>query len=293
MSRKRVFQAACWAALVCAAWVPVAQATPITFDYSGSSTLWTVPTSGIYQIVAYGAQGGGQYSDGIGGHGAEIGGSFTLTAGESLFIAVGGVGRVGFGAGGGGGSFVALSSGLTYTPLVIAGGGAGDANYGHGGAGRTDSGSGNGGNGGAANYGFPGGGGGGGFLGSGGKGGNGNSDPGGQGGGGFPGLSGGGSGGFGGGGGGAFGGGGGGGGYSGGDGGNGTGGGGNPGNGGGSYLAPSATDLIAVAGYQSGNGQVTIDSPAPVPEPATTSLFGVGALALFAVRRQGKKAKPA
>jgi hypothetical protein len=84
-----------------------ANATAI--DYSGGAVTWTAPSSGVYEILAYGANGGGSYGEG-GGSGAEIGGSFLLTAGEALGITVGGVGENGgycCGAGGGGGgSFV-------------------------------------------------------------------------------------------------------------------------------------------------------------------------------------------
>jgi hypothetical protein len=89
--------------------------------------LWTVPVTGIYQIDAYGAQGG----DGAGrsgGRGARMQGEFMLTAGTQLKILVGqtpadrpGNGIDDAGAGGGG-TFVALSDD---TPLVVAGGGGG------------------------------------------------------------------------------------------------------------------------------------------------------------------------
>jgi len=108
-----------------------ARATPIDFTYTGSVVDFTVPATGTYQIVAFGAQGGnaacpafGCVSSGfvgLGGLGAEIGGDFILASGEVLQIAVGGAG-IGSGAtaGGGGGSFVV---GPGNTPLVIAGGG--------------------------------------------------------------------------------------------------------------------------------------------------------------------------
>jgi len=85
---------------------------------------YTVPTSGLYNIIAVGA-GGGVGADGSfpGGLGAEIGGTFSLSAGETLQIAVGGVGLDN--GGGGGGSFVV---GPGVTPLVIAGGGGGGPN---------------------------------------------------------------------------------------------------------------------------------------------------------------------
>src|SRR5712691_8341358 len=71
-----------------------ARAVPIDFTYAGSLVTFTVPTTDTYQILAFGAQGGNglPFPDGtvsIGGRGAEIGGDFTLTAGEILEIAVG------------------------------------------------------------------------------------------------------------------------------------------------------------------------------------------------------------
>src|SRR6516162_2103021 len=100
-------------------------ATPFDFTYTGSVVDFTVPTTDTYQILAFGAQGGnGNVGTGIGvgGLGAEIGGDFSLTAGELLQIAVGGAGLARSGGGGGGGSFVV---GPGNTPLVIAGGGGG------------------------------------------------------------------------------------------------------------------------------------------------------------------------
>ena len=37
---------------------PAAYAAPIIFDYTGSLVTFTVPTTGIYQVLAFGAQGG-------------------------------------------------------------------------------------------------------------------------------------------------------------------------------------------------------------------------------------------
>jgi Glycine rich protein len=108
------------------------RATPIDFTYTGSLVDFTVPATGTYQIIAFGAQGGsGGFPvcvaiscSGLGGRGAEIGGNFILTAGEILQLAVGGAGAdsPSGGGGGGGGSFVV---GSDNTPLVIAGGGGG------------------------------------------------------------------------------------------------------------------------------------------------------------------------
>ena len=269
-----------------------AHAVPFDFTYTGSLVTFTVPTTDNYQILAFGAQGGNS----TGGLGAEIGGNFNLTAGESLQIAVGGAGMSGDTGGGGGGSFVI---GPGSTPLVIAGGGGGGGFSfevgglpGQGGligpdGGGPGGGTGGNGGGGAGGLGpFPGGGGGGGFFSAG-------TDSACAGGGGaFPGLAGGSgaSGGFGGGGGGGScvkrGGGGGGGGYSG-------GGGGSfssmgnlpPGGGGGSFDA--GTDQILLADFQTSNGEVVItEIAAAVPEPATIALLGAGLISLAAVRRR-------
>lgn len=51
------------------------------FSYSGAPVLFTAPTTGIYDITAWGAMGGPSIGT-IGGLGAEIGGTFNLTAGQ-------------------------------------------------------------------------------------------------------------------------------------------------------------------------------------------------------------------
>jgi hypothetical protein len=117
-----------------------ARATPFDFTYTGSLVTFTVPATDSYQILAYGAQGGSAILGnliGAGGHGAEIGGDFSLTAGQVLQIAVGGAGgdnvgpdAVYVGTGGGGGTFVV---GPGNTPLVIAGGGGGAGHLNEGG----------------------------------------------------------------------------------------------------------------------------------------------------------------
>lgn len=108
----------------------VANAVPITFNYPGSLVDFTVPATGTYQILAFGAQGGdgrlvnflGQTIVNPGGDGAEIGGTFSLTVGEVLQIAVGGSGGDGVNSGGGGGGSFVVGPGNM--PLIIAGGGA-------------------------------------------------------------------------------------------------------------------------------------------------------------------------
>jgi hypothetical protein len=285
----------------------VATAGPIEFDSTGSLIDFTVPATGDYQILAFGAQGGSgtgglagggppALHTGPGGRGAEIGGDFILNAGENLQIAVGGSGTSGQAGGGGGGSFVV---GPDNTPLVIAGGGGGGAGNvvgpspGEGGLTGQNGGTalsappgfgdgGINGNGGGASTG----GGGGGFFTAG------LDSPlngGAEGGGSFPGLAGGAGispGGFGGGGGGgvfANGGSGGGGGYSGGGGGDGTSNeGGGTGGGGGSFDAGTAQ--ILVADFQTGDGEVVITEL--VPEPASFALLGSALIGLAVVWRR-------
>jgi MYXO-CTERM domain-containing protein len=114
------------AATAVVAFAAAAPANALTFNYTGSIVTWVAPTTGTYEIVATGAQGGlGTAVPNVsGGLGALIGGYFTLTGGTVLEIAVGGMGISGFGAGGGGGgSFVVRDVGDV--PLVIAGGGGG------------------------------------------------------------------------------------------------------------------------------------------------------------------------
>jgi gliding motility-associated-like protein len=83
---------------------------------------WTVPQTGVYTIEAVGGQGYGTY----GGRGAYMSGEFNLTAGTVLKIIVGQEAGAPVSSsnqyGGGGGSFVTYS---TNTPLIVAGGGGG------------------------------------------------------------------------------------------------------------------------------------------------------------------------
>jgi hypothetical protein len=287
----------CILALCATSLIPVPAFADL-FSFTGGEQQFTVTTTGEYQIVAYGAQGGNGYANTTGGLGAEIGGDFNLTAGQVIDIFVGQQGGSflsdpGAG-GGGGGTFVAIdASGNPGDLLAVAGGGGGagwvlfngndantDTSGGQGGSAGADGGApgGTGGSGGGASNGAGGGGyTGGGAAASGGCGASG-------GGAGFPTLSGGvagagtcqnGNGGYGGGGaaGGGAGSGGGGGGYSGG----GGGGGGfiGPGGGGGSFLDASATNQLELVG-NTGDGFVTIDPlVAAVPEPSSLALFGI------------------
>jgi hypothetical protein len=148
----------------------VSKAATFDFGYRESLQSFTVPTTGVYTIIAEGARGGGLGSSG--GLGGRTGGDFNLTANQILTILVGGIGGRTLGydfIGGGGGSFVTIGSGSSSIPLVVAGGGGGSS---------IPPGSGGPGLGGIIGTFSPG-------YGSGGGGGNGNSSGGGGGGGGF------------------------------------------------------------------------------------------------------------
>lgn len=88
---------------------------------SGTTQSWTVDVSGVYRIVAHGAQGGGTG----GGRGAHMVSDFDLVQGEVLTILVGqaGAGNA-FSASGGGASYVRKGT----TLLIVAGGGGGATN---------------------------------------------------------------------------------------------------------------------------------------------------------------------
>jgi hypothetical protein len=282
-----------------------------TIDFIGAEISYTVPVSGLYDITAYGAQGGPAVS--FGGLGAEAGGDIFLSAGTTLTVLAGGQGAfaAGNGGGGGGGSFVFEGAAL----LVAAGGGGGGSLYGEhraayvagpglattaGGAGKALAGFVLGGPGGIGGLGGRGGvNGGGGGAGVSGPGGPGIPDYG------FLAANGATSitsfgaryaaGGFGGGGGGGYSGGGGGGGFSGGGGGS-VGEGailGGGGGGGGSYLAPVGfTDPVLLSGVNHGNGFVTIDPVVPEPSTWAMALAGFGGLGWLA-RLRARKSKPA
>ncbi len=111
------------------------------FSYTGGIVQFVVPTTGQYSITAFGGQGGSGDGNG-GGDGGEAQAVFTLTAGETLEIAVGGAGGNGSSpkgaGGGGGGSFVILNDNGTKSVLVVGGGGGGGSGVNaYGGAGQA------------------------------------------------------------------------------------------------------------------------------------------------------------
>lgn len=92
--------------------------------------IWTVPTTGDYTITAAGAQGASADSLKVGGKGAQLTGTFTLTEGATLRILVGQLGlQNASSGGGGGGTFVVHYRALPATTfadvLLVAGGGGG------------------------------------------------------------------------------------------------------------------------------------------------------------------------
>ena len=115
---------------------PGALAGEVIFNYDKTTIQTsTVPTTGTYTITADGAQGGSIAQGAVGGLGAEVSGTVTLTAGTTLDIVVGGQGNDFEDlVGGGGGSFVYAQTGDSL--LLVAGGGGG-AFDGVGGAGQS------------------------------------------------------------------------------------------------------------------------------------------------------------
>ena len=94
------------------------------FSTSTGIQLWTVPSTAVYRITAYGARGGIGTGTNAGGKGAKAQADISLTQGAQIKILVGqsGTDNSVNSAGGGGGSFVTTSSN---SPLVVAGGGGG------------------------------------------------------------------------------------------------------------------------------------------------------------------------
>ena len=119
-------------------WTKIAGATDISesfsvnqsYSYTGSSSTYTVPYTGLYSLTAYGAQGGNSSNGKTGGKGGYVTGKVWLTKGEVITSVAGG--QNGYNGGGtatnssygNGGGYTIISSNLKGT-LLIAGGGGG------------------------------------------------------------------------------------------------------------------------------------------------------------------------
>ena len=89
-----------------------AEAATVMFGHTGAIVPYVIPQTGTYQIIAWGAEGGGSPGSAVGGLGAEIGGDISLLANTRLEILVGQMGASGKEKyAGGGGSFVFLKIG--------------------------------------------------------------------------------------------------------------------------------------------------------------------------------------
>ena len=120
------FGVVCAVAVVLQFGITTSPAQTGIYLYTGSMTTITL-NPGIYNITAYGAQGGGTIGYN-GGLGAEMEAQFAFANPTTLTLLVGGAGTGGAyyqGGGGGGGSFFVNGT----TPLVIAGGGGGSGPY--------------------------------------------------------------------------------------------------------------------------------------------------------------------
>ena len=128
------------------------QLGPIVSKTFESSTDWTVPYTGIYQISCFGEK-GEDYDDKVGGNGGYVSGNVYLTTGE--VDEYGGIGNI---YGDGGGLSSVYLNRIDATPFLIAGGGGGATNIENGCAGGlsdnllTSSSGGNGEAGGGAGY---------------------------------------------------------------------------------------------------------------------------------------------
>ncbi|MBU2781987.1 hypothetical protein HAP99_02130, partial [Acidithiobacillus caldus] len=114
---------------------PIGSPASVTYTTPGTYEV-TVPTCATgASVTVEGAAGGAGniYTDTVGGSGASISGAFPVSAGETLYIVVGGgggaEGTAGNGSGGGGGlSGIFDGTPGSGTAIVVAGGGGGGGN---------------------------------------------------------------------------------------------------------------------------------------------------------------------
>ena len=85
------------AALLALAASPASAAVIVFDQIAAGAYSYAVATTGTYDVAAFGAQGGSATGgNGAGGRGASVDAQFTLTAGTTLSITVGGAGTSGF-----------------------------------------------------------------------------------------------------------------------------------------------------------------------------------------------------
>lgn len=96
------------------------QSNTSNFTSSSGIISWKVPATASYSFEIWGARGGnGASNNYLGGYGARMKGTFSLTMGDIIKILIGQMGGADYG-GGGGGTFVAYANNV---PLIVAGGG--------------------------------------------------------------------------------------------------------------------------------------------------------------------------
>jgi hypothetical protein len=93
------------------------------FNTSSGILLWTVPSTGVYRIEAWGARGGDSGGTRY-GLGARMRGDFSLTQGQLVRLIVGQSGGDSVAGGGGGGTYV-FANATDTLPFIAAGGGGG------------------------------------------------------------------------------------------------------------------------------------------------------------------------
>lgn len=126
---------------------------PEIFTYQGSCQSYTVPRSGLYQLEVWGAQGGAVTTSPYNSQGGYAKGTVDLTAGEVIYICVGGKGEQlttsnyinqgGFNGGGsaksssgnnirtggGGATDIRVKANTLYNRIIVAGGGGGNSTH--------------------------------------------------------------------------------------------------------------------------------------------------------------------
>ncbi len=98
---------------------------PVTFNYTGSSQTWTAQYTGKIKIETWGAKGATIYTDDYAGKGGYATGELNVTAGDILYVYVGGHGLTGGWNGGGINTYQSSTNRMTY-----GGGGASDVRKG-------------------------------------------------------------------------------------------------------------------------------------------------------------------